>query len=424
MNDRRTRFGIVRIGSAGTTPEDGRGSYDRWMAYFWGGVWLFWLLQPLSVAYDRRATFGGASALVLVPAFVAVYFWHFGSRMAAFGGEKLTLTGSRLVLDRCRYLVQWVIALATVVAIGQIGFTPVVFAAISTMWTFRVRIGFIVALVTGVLYVVAWRSFAGWTSDPGSLVGLGFGTLACGVGRVAGERQHQLRQARSENAALLVQQERNRMARDLHDILGHSLTVITVKAELAGRLLDADAVDRARAELADLEQLSRSALGDVRRAVEGYREISLSGELTRSRDALRVAGIEARMPTALGQVSADLVEVFAWTVREGITNVLRHSEATTCTVSVTPRSITIEDDGIGCRAGSSTGNGLHGLTDRANAAGAVLLTSSVQPHGFRMAVIARDALQDGSSPRSEPSAAAGERNTARSGAVTEGEALA
>ena len=91
--------------------------------------------------------------------------------------------------------------------------------------------------------------------------------------------------AQQENASLAVENERTRFARDLHDILGHSLTVITVKAELAQRLLDVD-LERARAEIADLERLSRDALADVRRAVEGYRELTLPGELVRARVAL------------------------------------------------------------------------------------------------------------------------------------------
>ena len=101
--------------------------------------------------------------------------------------------------------------------------------------------------------------------------------------------------AHEENARLAVDNERTRFARDLHDILGHSLTVITVKAELAQKLLDVD-VERARAEIADLERLSRDALFDVRRAVEGYRDITLPGELVRARAALIAAEIEADLP--------------------------------------------------------------------------------------------------------------------------------
>ena len=107
--------------------------------------------------------------------------------------------------------------------------------------------------------------------------------------------------AHEKNAELAVENERTRFARDLHDILGHSLTVITVKAELANRLLDVDP-ERARAELADLERLSRDALADVRRAVEGYRELTLPGELARARTALAAAEIEAELPNSTDEV--------------------------------------------------------------------------------------------------------------------------
>ena len=107
--------------------------------------------------------------------------------------------------------------------------------------------------------------------------------------------------------------------------------MITVKAELAQKLLDVD-LERARAEIADLERLSRDALTDVRRAVEGYRDITLPGELVRARVALRAAEIEAELPNSTDDVPSELRELFAWTVREGVTNVIRHSGAASCEV--------------------------------------------------------------------------------------------
>lgn len=124
---------------------------------------------------------------------------------------------------------------------------------------------------------------------------------------------------RQENARLAVEEERGRLARDIHDILGHSLTVITVKAELAGRLLDVD-VERARGEIASLEALAREALADVRGAVVGVRDISLAGELARAKAALAAAGIDSTIPNAVDDVDPSLKELFAWTVRESVTN--------------------------------------------------------------------------------------------------------
>ena len=163
--------------------------------------------------------------------------------------------------------------------------------------------------------------------------------------------------AREENARLAVEEERNRMARDLHDILGHSLTVITVKAELAGRLMDVDPA-RARAEVADLERLSRDALVDVRRAVEGFRELTLPASWPApARPCARPAS-RPTCPAAPRTCPSDMREVFAWAVREGVTNVIRHSGATRCTVRLAPngwRSSTTARERGSTRSGPATG---------------------------------------------------------------------
>ncbi|NNG40512.1 sensor histidine kinase [Flexivirga sp. ID2601S] len=358
--------------------------------FFWGGIWLFWMIQPFVDAVQRIDTPRGMLGVLVVPAFCVVYLWHFYARREIF--IQAARPGCRMTLpawDLLRYGLMGLLAVACVVTVGQNGYTAAVFFALSALWTFTPLVGWGVVVAVALGYMVLWQA-ADWRQDWSMFVGLGFGALAITVGRVAGRRQRQLQESQQVNAELMVQQERNRMARDLHDILGHSLTVITVKAELAGRLLDADATERARAEVADLETLSRTALADVRRAVEGYREISLSGELTRAREALAAAGIEARTPTALDQVPADLVELFAWTVRESVTNVLRHSRAQHCVITVTPRALTVADDGVGGPEVSPSGNGLRGLRERANASGAVLITKSEMPHGFSVTVAVRE----------------------------------
>ena len=168
------------------------------------------------------------------------------------------------------------------------------------IFPFRVAAPAVLALV-----VVDVALFA--VNDWGSPTGLVFGVVAASFAvfgmRTVMTRNIELLSAQQENASLAVENERTRFARDLHDILGHSLTVITVKAELAQRLLDVDP-ERTRAELADLERLSRDALADVRRAVEGYRELTLPGELARARAALAAAEIEAP-PAQLRRRGAD-----------------------------------------------------------------------------------------------------------------------
>ena len=201
----------------------------------------------------------------------------------------------------------------------------------------------------------------------------------------------------------MVDQERARMARDLHDILGHSLTVIAVKAELADRLVDVSP-ERARAEIADIQRLSRDALADVRRTVDGVRELSLPAELARARSALQAAEITADLPGSTDHVPSDVRELFAWTMQEGVTNVVRHSAASRCTVTLADDRITIEDDGRGMRSADASalrdGHGLSGLRERAAAEGAHVVVETPPSGGFRLSVVAGKSAETPGAPAS------------------------
>jgi two-component system sensor histidine kinase DesK len=185
----------------------------------------------------------------------------------------------------------------------------------------------------------------------------------------------ELSAARTEVARLAAENERTRIARDLHDLLGHSLTTITVKAGLARRLSARDP-ERAAEEIAAVEQLSRRTLVEVRAAVAGYRDVTLAGELASAREVLRAAGIETTVPGAIDGVDVDAVEPFGWVVREAATNVVRHSRAQHCTISVGKRWIEIADDGRGGSAMSQEGSGLAGLRERLAAVGGTVTVRS------------------------------------------------
>ncbi|MGO1049334.1 sensor histidine kinase [Crossiella sp. CA198] len=188
-----------------------------------------------------------------------------------------------------------------------------------------------------------------------------------------------------EQAALLaVAEERARLARDLHDVLGHSLTTITLKAGLARRLLEAGQREAAITEVSDVEALSRAALTDVRATVSGYREASLAAELAGARVALQAAGITADLPHAVDNVAPRHQPVFAYVLREAVTNVLRHSGATRCEVRFGLSWLEVADDGAPQDNAGRTGTGLTGLTERLAAVGGTLAAGPLPAGGFRL----------------------------------------
>ncbi|MCR6482485.1 histidine kinase [Amycolatopsis sp. OK19-0408] len=241
----------------------------------------------------------------------------------------------------------------------------------------------LVAIAALAALVVPWLVWdtVGWTQA----VALVFTVLVVYAFAEAVRANAALVEARAEVARLASEAERTRIARDLHDLLGHSLTAITVKSTLARRLAAAD-IDRAEEEMTAVETLARQALTDVRAAVSGYREVTLAGELARGRELLRACGVTADLPTATDVVGPARQELYGWVVREGLTNVARHARATRCAVTVTASIVEVVDDGVGGSVGE--GSGLAGLRERVAAAGGTLETGPVAPHGWRLRVTA------------------------------------
>jgi two-component system sensor histidine kinase DesK len=354
------------------------------LAWLFAAVWLFYLVENLGSLWQHPAGWERDVGLVALAGFAALYLAlvQMVRDMRIAGAQR---SGRLVVRVSVGLVVLAALTLLQVPAIGFHALTCAVYIATSAMVGLPRVQGIVVSAVLLVATEGSSRLVHGW-HDNGYGLAVLLGSAATFGLRLAGERQERLQVAQSEIAALAVQNERARIAADLHDILGHSLTVVTVKAELAQRLLDVD-LERARKELADLEALARDALKDVRATAMGVRGISLPGEIAAAREALAAAHVACELPGAADEVPTRNRELFAWTIREAVTNIVRHSGASRCEVLLTAGSVEIVDDGVGQSAPSPDGQGLVGLRRRADALGAKLTVGARQGgSGFRVRV--------------------------------------
>ncbi|GAA1955559.1 sensor histidine kinase [Microbacterium deminutum] len=254
------------------------------------------------------------------------------------------------------------------------------------MCVFPWRLTWPLILGLGLLALLMSAVTEGWSEgilwQPAIIVSISLMMAAFGRTTAA---MNQLRATQAQLEELAVERERGRVARDIHDILGHSLTVITVKSELAGRLVDVDP-ERARTEIAEVETLARGALADVRATVAGVRGVTVSGELAAARSALSAAGISAELPSSTDAVPPDRRELAGWVVREGVTNVLRHSAASVCRITLGPDGVEIADDGVGPTASAASSTGLKGLRERVEAVGGRMTVGRGDLGGFSLRV--------------------------------------
>jgi two-component system sensor histidine kinase DesK len=343
---------------------------------------FLWLLFPISALLDshppawRVAVVGAALAV-----FVVSYNWL--PRHEPWPGPpRITwVLLSVLALDTAILSLadrgDWTLLFIFTAIAGAMRLTQVAGAA----W-----IGFCTALtaLTNVLV----------SSSAGTTISLSATTLAIGFMMLAFRRLIELNrdlvEAREELTRLAVSEERLRFARDLHDLLGHSLSVIAVKAELAEVLLGSGEHARAAEHVTDLKTVARSALGEVREAVSGYRRPTLVNELAGARMALEAAGIEARLEASDVPLPPEVEAVLAWAVREGTTNTIRHSGARSCRIAVAPVAelawAEVIDDGVAGDCADHVGNGLAGLAERVEQLAGRLEAGPGQDGGFRLAV--------------------------------------
>ena len=290
--------------------------------------------------------------------------------------------------------------------------------ALATGATLRGRLLAPVTMGLATLAGVIAGAREGWDA-----VGIAYGTFISGMVTAAiltlSDTVKQLRETREELARTAVHRERLRFSRDLHDLLGHTLSVIVVKAEAARRIAHRD-LPAALDQLGDIESVGRQALTEIREAVTGYREGSLSTELDRACSALTAAGIEAVVHRSGPPLSAQNEALLGWVLREAVTNAVRHSAADRCTITVSSDPdhvrLRVDDNGRGPRdedaagrsgeragtdgpvadatadpggAGARTvgGTGLKGLTERLTAAGGSLVAGPAPDGGFLVTAV-------------------------------------
>jgi two-component system sensor histidine kinase DesK len=380
VNDDETFVGI------GRSPTNRR---QVGVKLLWIGIWLAFMSAPVKDLTDGNhtpwaSTLGALGLVVFVGTYLVLVFRHTSKALERRAvGVTIAFLGALAVVLSLTLGTPWLVLF--------------VYVSVTVGATLPVRTaGRLIPVVTAVLVGI------GLTGDHPRdvLTALVFPALLGGFA-MTGVRQMirttiELREARATVAQLAANEERLRLARDLHDLLGHSLSLITLKSELAGRMLP-DRPDQAALQVADIEQVSRQALVDVRSAVTGYRRPTLPGELAGARTALAAAGIIADVPAdAPAELPEKPEEVLAWALREAVTNVVRHSGARRCAVTLTPRQtldgrvleLTVADDGRG-GSGTKPGNGLTGISERLATIDGTLTTratSSVSGKGFTLAL--------------------------------------
>src|SRR2546427_3787954 len=320
-------------------------------------AWLAFFLFPVGATLTEPFRVDSkliGLALLLASGAVWAWFW---TRIVS-GPDRRFATAA--VIANALLLV--IFTLRTPPQYGSLFFYALVMAAAAYRWRVAIPIAVAGAILAGSMDVVRGTTLLNALGDfiNDLLVG-----LAVVAGRLLIEANQQLSLAREQIARLAVGEERLRFARDLHDLLGHSLSVIALKSELAGRLITRSP-GLAAHEVEDIEKVARDALREVREAVAGYRQPTLAAELAGARGALMAAGIEFHVDQENAPLTPAVEAVLAWTVREGVTNVVRHREAKRCAIRISNRDggVTVEVVDNGRGGTPEGGNGLDGIRGR------------------------------------------------------------
>jgi two-component system sensor histidine kinase DesK len=356
------------------------------LRWFFSAIWLIYLIGPVAdlfaVKYHHSPLYQ-AVAVALVSAFCVLYVFLIGTwwENRARGRVGLGVLAGLATAICLAYGAEW---------------TPI-FIYVSSAAGFIIwdrRRALLAVAACTVAYVVVSEIVH---TKPGDLWAELLPVALIGFAMIGFKMQivlnQQLRQARGAVAKLAANEERLRLARDMHDLTGQSLSLITLKSELAikrlARLPASPEVDAVAAELGDIGRVSRQTLQDIREAVSGYRRPTLAVEIITARTSLEAAGIQLDDDPALmtlsGTIDPDAEAALAWCLREAVTNVIRHSAAQNCRIRLTERrerrgelALEITDDGRGLPGGGpaggagvteGSGSGLHNMSERLSAVG-------------------------------------------------------
>ena len=342
-------------------------------------AWLVFFIYPVAALltdrFDRDAEVAGIALLVAL-ALIWGWFWL---RVVAGPDQRFALPA---VVAATIVLV--VFTLRTPPQYGSLFLYALIMAGAACNWRIGLPAVLALSVLSGTVELARGESVTNAT-------GQFLNELLVGLTAVAGQlliqANRQLSSAREQIGRLAVGEERLRFARDLHDLLGHSLSVIALKSELAGRLMKTTP-GLAAHEVEDIEKVARDALRDVREAVAGYRQPTLAAELAGAHEALAAAAIEFHVDQEHGPLPPAVEGVLAWTVREGVTNVMRHSQAKRCAIRISSRdgNITVEVVDNGRGGTPESGSGLDGLHERVVERGGRLTAEPLPHEGFRLRV--------------------------------------
>jgi two-component system sensor histidine kinase DesK len=348
----------------------------------WISVWLVFLGYPIGDIFARpHSTSWLIAAWFSLAVFVALYLRTMWLAVSGDLRQPPTVANGWLaVLIVCTFVV--------VMAFGAPWGGMIIYLGVATGASLpnRAALGTLagIAVATVAVGLVAGVSAGDLAFDV-------FLTTALGITMLGARHMFQLvvelRDARDEVARLTAAEQRSRFARDLHDVLGHNLSVIALKTQVARRTLDSDPT-AATTALNDAEAVARQSLQDVRNLVSGYRQRSLADELAATAELLTAAGIRPVIERPEDLPSGRAEELLAWALREGTTNVIRHSHASRCRITITASDhqahLEVADDGAS-PAASTGGTGLQGLAERLRDAGGALDAGPAPDGGFRLA---------------------------------------